>query len=411
MTGAPRPARVASRSDDPDARLHLAPRRRPGRIGELHILQLLLLEAVLLGVLASGLFGMPVLIVAALCGVLLLTVVFLRSRGRWWLEKRALARHQRQRAAAAVPVAADAGLDALQRLAPGLSVGTVAMADGTRIGVARDDAGWFAVAAVGGSGPTGDAPAGLPLDVLATALAESGQPGTVLQVVTSTVPAGGPGDDPTAPARESYRQLLAGLDGTPVPAGRATWVAVRLDARALAEAIGDYAVDLGVAPSVVAALARQVGKSLRRCGVAHRLLDAHELLAAVGRSCGFTPGVPADATPVREEWSAWHCGPLAHRSFWIRRWPPVDRAATMLGWLETLPASLVTVSLTVASNGPGEDLDLRGLVRVTGPAELLPQLCGPAVDGVRQAGGELFPLDGEHGPAVYASAPTGGGAG
>ena len=144
MTGAPRPARVASRSDDPDARLHLAPRRRPGRIGELHILQLLLLEAVLLGVLASGLFGMPVLIVAALCGVLLLTVVFLRSRGRWWLEKRALARHQRQRAAAAVPVAADAGLDALQRLAPGLSVGTVAMADGTRIGVARDDAGWFA---------------------------------------------------------------------------------------------------------------------------------------------------------------------------------------------------------------------------------------------------------------------------
>ena len=130
----------------------------------------------LLGVLASGLFGMPVLIVAALCGVLLLTVVFLRSRGRWWLEKRALARHQRQRAAAAVPVAADAGLDALQRLAPGLSVGTVATADGTRIGVARDDAGWFAVAAVGGSGPTGDAPAGLPLDVLATALAESGQP-------------------------------------------------------------------------------------------------------------------------------------------------------------------------------------------------------------------------------------------
>ncbi|GHJ05643.1 hypothetical protein TPA0907_00100 [Micromonospora humidisoli] len=149
---------------------------------------------------------------------------------------------------------------------------------------------------------------------------------------------------------------------------------------------------------MVAALARQTGRSLRRSGVEHRLLDAHGLLAAVGRSCGFTPGLPAGAAGVREEWSAWHCGPVAHRSFWIRRWPPVDRAAAMLGWLETLPASLVTVSLTVATNGPGEDLDLRGLVRVTGPAELLPQLCGPAVDGVRQAGGELFPLDGEHGP-------------
>ncbi|MFJ6198338.1 type VII secretion protein EccE [Micromonospora sp. NPDC092111] len=408
MTGAPRPARAALRPDDPDARLHLAPRRRPGRIGELHVLQLLLLEAVLLGVLASGLFGMPVLVVVAGCGVLLLTVVFLRSRGRWWLEKRALARHHRRRAAATVPVAADPGLDALQRLAPGLSVGNVAMADGAQIGVARDDAGWFAVAAVGASGPTGDAPASLPLDVLAAALTESGQQGTVLQVVTTTVPAGGPGDDPAAPARESYRQLLAGFGGTPVPAGHATWVAVRLDARSLAEAVGDYAVDLGIAPSVVAALARQVGKSLRRSGVDHRLLDAHELLAAVGRSCGFAPGGPEQS---REEWSAWHCGPLAHRSFWIRRWPPVDRAAAMLGWLETVPASMVTVSLTLASNGPGEDLDLRGLVRVTGPAELLPQLCGPAVDGVRQAGGELFPLDGEHGPAVYASAPTGGGAG
>ena len=171
--------------------------------------------------------------------------------------------------------------------------------------------------------------------------------------MTSTVPAGGPGDDPTAPARESYRQLLAGLDGTPVPAGRATWVAVRLDARALAEAIGDYAVDLGVAPSVVAALARQVDRSLRRSGRRAPAVGCPRVARRRWSVLWSSPGVPADATPVREEWSAWHCGPLAHRSFWIRRWPPVDRAATMLGWLETLPASLVTVSLTVASTGRG----------------------------------------------------------
>jgi type VII secretion protein EccE len=411
MTGAPRPASADVRPDDADARLHLAPRRRPGRIGEVHVLQLLLLEAVLLGVLASGLFGIPALVVAAVLGVVLLSVAFLRSRGRWWLEQRAMTRQHQRRRRAGAPVAEDPRLHALQRLAPGLSVQNVAMADGAQIGVARDDAGWFAVAAVVPSGPMRDAAGGLPLDALATALTEAGQQGTVLQVVTRTVPAGGPGGDPAAPAQESYRQLLAGFDGGPTPADRSIWVAVRLDARALAEALGDYAVDLGIAPSVVAALARRVAKSMRRYGVAYRLLDATELLAAVGSSCGFEPDAPAGAAQAREEWSAWHCGSLAHRSYWIRQWPPIDRAAAVLTWLGTVPASMVTVSLTLAANGPGEDVDLRGLVRVTGPAEALPQLCESAVNGVRQAGGELFPLDGEHGPAVYASAPTGGGAG
>ncbi|RKN17936.1 type VII secretion protein EccE [Micromonospora musae] len=377
----------------------------------MHVLQLFVLEAVVLGVLASGLIGMPALIGTAVLGVLVLSVTFLRSQGRWWLERQVMARQHRRRGLTGAPVTADARLGILHRLTPSLSAENVAMSDGSVIGVARDDAGWFAVAAVvppeSGAGP---AP-GLPLDLLAAALSEAGQQGAVLQVVTSTVPSNSAEAAHATVAKESYRRLLAGLDSPVVPAERTTWVTVRLDARALAEALSDYAVDLSLAPSVVAALARRVGKSLRRVGVVHRLLDAEALVAALAQSCGFTPETHAGAEQVREEWSAWHYGQLAHRCYWIRQWPPVDRAAAMFGWLDTIPTSMVTVSLTLTANGADEDFGLRGLVRLTGPAQALAQLSGAVADGVGKAGGELFPLDGEHGPAVYASAPTGGGAG
>ncbi|SIR64549.1 type VII secretion protein EccE [Micromonospora avicenniae] len=411
MTGAPRPARPDARPDGSAEAPRLRARRRPGRVGEVHVLQLFVLEAVVLGVLASGLIGTPALIGVGVLGVLVLTVTFLRSRGRWWLERQAMARQHRRRRAAGPPVVSDPRLGVLHRLAPSLSVENVAMSDGSVVGVARDDAGWFAVAAVvppeSGAGP---AP-GLPLNLLATALTETGQQGAVLQVVTSTVPPDGAEATPVTPARESYRRLLAGLDTPVVPAERTTWIAVRLDARSLAEALSDYAVDLSLAPSVVAALARRVSKSLRRVGVVHRLLDAEALVAALAGSCGFNPETRVGAEQVREEWSAWQYGHLAHRCFWLRQWPAVDRAAALFGWLDTVPASMVTVSLTLTAKGADEDFDLRGLVRLTGPAQALPQLSGAVADGVGKAGGELFPLDGEHGPAVYASAPTGGGAG
>jgi type VII secretion protein EccE len=350
---------------------------------------------------------------AALGGTLLILVALARHRDRWWLEHLLMRRRhrQRQRGKAVAPHGADPRLAALRGLAPGLVVEEVSGADGARVGVARDDSGWYAVAAVtGSSAPMRNDVSDLPLDALTAALATAGQPGAALQVVTQTVPAPSLDIDLESPVGRSYRQLLAGLGESPVPAGRETWIAVRVDARSLAEAVVDHPVDLEVVPAVVAAQLRQVTRPLSRVGISHRLLDAEELLEALARSCDLEPPAldPAPLQP-REDWSEWHSGRLAHRSFWIRGWPPLEQSAALLDGLSTAPAAMTSVALILVPDGDAEAIDLRGLVRVGAPVGELADVCDSIVRGARQAHADLFQLDGEQGPAVYASAPTGGG--
>jgi type VII secretion protein EccE len=390
----------------------LRPGRRPGHLGPVHVLQLLLVEAVLVAVLVALAAGPPIVIAStAAAGALLLLVVLTRRHGRWWLERRMMARRflLRQRASAPSP-GVDPRLGSLRSLAPGLTVEEVRGADGAQVGVARDDAGWFAVATVSGATAMRDDPDGvLPLDLLATALAEIRQPGAVLQIVRFTVPAQYPDIDPGSAVSQSYRQLVAGLGTVPVPVDCATWIAVRLEARSLAEAAG-LDVDLVAAPAVVAAMVRAVAKSLRRVGISYQVLDAAGLVAALARSCDLEPQPlgGAQAEP-REDWSAWHSARLSHRTFWVSGWPGVEHAAPLLHWLSSAPAAMTNVALILT---PDEDdlMDLRCLVRVSAPEGRLDHISDVVAFGAKQARAELFPLNGEQGPAVYASAPTGGGA-
>lgn len=407
-------ARVASESSNSSGPAILIPRRRPGHLGPLHITQLLLAEVVVVGILASITSEIIVLIAgAAIAGLLLLLVTLGRRNGRWWVEQRVMARNYKRRRmmSTASPYGDDPRLGALRRLAPDLTVENVSVADGSHVGVARDDAGWYAVAAVTSRAPMRDDPGPIPLEALAAALAEADQPGAVLQVVTQTVPAPSLEMHPSSAAGQSYRQLLARFGAVPVPADRSTWIAVRLDARTLAEAVADGIADLDTAPAVVAALVRRVAKSLRRVGVSHRLLDADELLEVLLRSCDLAPaGRGAEPVQPREDWSEWHSARLAHRSYWIRSWPPVDQAGALLDWVTTAPAAMTSLSLILAPDEDKRLMDLRGLVRVAAPADQLAQVAQAIRRGAEQAKADLFPLDGEQGPAVYASAPTGGGA-
>ncbi|MDG4772610.1 type VII secretion protein EccE [Solwaraspora sp. WMMD792] len=408
-------ARVSAETPDASGPAILLPRRRPGYLGPVHVMQLLLVEAVIVAVLAVLGRGVALTTGASAAGLLLLAATLGRHQGRWWLERRAMTRQYRRRRqdTSGTPRADDPRVAALHRLAPGLVVENVAVADGAQVGVARDDAGWYAVAAVTPSTPMRGVAGGLPLEKLADALSEADQPGTVLQVVTQTVPAPSVDMHPSAPAGQSYHQLLARFGGVPLPADRATWIAVRLDARALAEAAATGDADLDAAPAVVAALVRRVTKSLRRVGVSCRLLDADGLLTALVRSCDLEPAAPdtqREAAPPREEWSDWHSSRLAHRSFWIRDWPPVGQVSGLLDWVSTVPAAMTNVALIMAPDSSQKMIDLRGLVRVSAPAADLGQLCQSVAQGVERAGADLFPLHGEQGPAVYASAPTGGGA-
>ena len=404
-------ARVGAAAPDRDGTL--LPRRRPGHLGPIHIMQLLLVEAALVVVVAAVGHGPVALGGAGGAALVLLTVALARRKGRWWLERRMMTyryrQRQRTRPAGHRP---DPRLTALRGLAPGLAVEDIAAPDGAQVGVARDDAGWYAVAAVSPTAAMRDEPnAGLPLDALLATLSEAGQPGVTLQVVTQTVPADGLAVDPGSPAGQSYRQLLGQFGAAPVALDRATWVAVRLDARSLAEAGADDVADVDQAPVLIAALIRRVSKALRRVGMPYQVLDTQGLLAALARSCDLEP-YPENGQPAafREDWATWHSRELAHRTFWLREWPPPAAAAALLAVLTTSQAALTSVALMVAADDEEDGpVDLRCLVRVAAPAGALDQVGRNLVRAAQQAHGELFAMDGEQGPAVYASAPSGGG--
>ncbi len=433
------------------------PRRRPGHLGPLGLTRILLCEA---AVVAAGYVATRGVLPGVLAGVAALGVLAValgRRRGRWWLEHLVIARSHRRRRAAAPDTGAGPALGALRTLAPGLAVHDVSAPDGARVGVARDQTGWYAVVALAPTAPVHPEAAPIPVDAVVGVLAETDQPGVVLQIVTHTVPAPGLEAHPSAPAGASYRQLLGAFGPPAVPAHRETWVAVRVDAHDLAEAVldttagpvtaagpataasfanaassanatglapapapatatgpatdRDAAAGLDAAAALTASLSRRVATSLRRLGIDCRVLDSTGLLDALARSCDLEPSALDDPRRVREEWTHWHSARLAHRTYWLRQWPPTAaRLAPLLDWLATTPAALTTVSLTLVP-GERDEVSLRGLVRLAAPADELTPLCTLVADGVRQAGGEVFPLDGEHGPAAYATAPTGGGAG
>ncbi|GAA5188705.1 hypothetical protein GCM10023322_39980 [Rugosimonospora acidiphila] len=409
MTGSPLHIRATARVGA-DAPKHpgpatLLPRRRPGHLGSVHVLRLLLAEAAIVAIVVAFGRDLVVLVACVVLGVLVLFVTLGRQRGRWWLERRVLNWHfQRRRGARPVALPEDARLAALQWLAPGLMVEDVATQDGSQIGVARDDAGWYAAAIVSPSAPLrDDARPPLPLDTLVSALAEAEQPGAVLQVLTHTVPAPSHQDA----SGQSYRELLHRYGPVAVPVDRATWFTVRLDARALAEVGADLPEQSEKAPAVVAALLRRLVKALRREGVAAAPLDRGALLDALARSCDLTP--PDAGAPVqpREDWSVWYSGRLAHRSYWLRDWPSVAEATALLDWVATVPAALSSVSLVLAPQPDG--VDIRCLTRVAAPPEQLASVCQEVIRGAGLAHAHLFELDGEQGPAAYATAPTGGG--
>jgi type VII secretion protein EccE len=388
----------------------LLPRRRPGRLGPLHLVQLLIAEVVLISVLLALTGGALAAAVAGVAGALLLLLALARDHGRWWLEKRVMTwRYRRRlRTTAGVPDGDDPRLVALRVLAPGLTVENVEVAGDQRVGVARDDAGWYAVAEVTLKPPARGEPGGLPLDRLVSALVDAEQPGAVLQVVTQAVPAPSLTLSPAAPARQSYQQLL-GRYGA-VPADQQTWIAVRLDARTVAEAGATGGAELDVAPAVVATLVRRVAKSLRWVGITHRLLDAEELVVVLAHSCDLESGHSTEPVRPRENWAEWHSARLAHRSFWIRGWPSLADGSALLARVSATAAAMTSVAVILAPDDDARTVDLRALVRVAAPGADLGPICQSLTRGAERANAELFPLDGEQGPAVYASAPTGGGA-
>jgi type VII secretion protein EccE len=361
----------------------------------------------ILVILALLALGQPawVLIVVLALGLALTVAALARADGRWWTERVVLRSRYRRRCRAGPDVARDPRLSGLRALAPGLRITDVAGTDGTRVGVGADPAGWFAAALLlPDSGPHGDAPVGVPFDRLARLVADSGQPGAVVQVVIHTTPAPSSVLDPRQHCATSYRELLERYG--PVPASQLVWIAVRLDAYALAAASVGGPDASHQAPAVVAALIRRVHRALDRSGMPIQLLDAEGLLDALAQACALGTGERG-----REDWGVWATARLAHTCFWVRQWPAAHAAGALLRALAgTLAATTVAVMLEPGKEDGKDGIELRCLVRVSAPANQLAAACAALSDAAERAGARLLRLDGEQAPAVYATAPTGGGA-
>ena len=407
LPGPPAPSAAAGTSRSPVKAL-----RRPGHIGSLSIAQIVVAEVAVLVVAAVATRGLVPGLIAGVAAAAVVAFAFARRHGRWWLEDRWIAWQHRRRRAAALDTGAGPVIAALRTLAPGFAVRDVSTPDGTRVGVARDEAGWFTVVALTPAEPVHQEAAPIPVEALVRVLADADQPGVVLQLATHTVPAPSLGLHPASLAGSSYRQLTGLFGPVPLPAHRESTVTVRLDARTLAEALLDHTADPEAAATLVAGLARKVVTGLRRLGVTGRALDADALLALLARSCDVEPWALAEGPGVDEAWGHWRSARLIHRTYWLKTWPAAaTEIGSLFGWAATAPAAQTSVAL-VLDAGAGDEVAVRAFIRLaTRPDADLAALDRVLQEGVRRAGGELLALDGEQGPAAYATAPTGGGAG
>lgn len=353
--------------------------RRSGRPGLLTLARLLAFEAVVVVVLYLISPRPWLMILGAVVTVLLTVLLFGRSHGRWWSESALLWLRYRRRGGTAGVRGDDVRLAALSELVPELTVEDVPRGEDATLGVAGDGAGWFAVLEVDLRAAGAVPP--VPLAALARVATDAEQAGVVIQLVSHN--AAGPGG-----VRD-----------------RAVWVAVRLDARAMAESslAGAHRVDV---PAVLAEMVRRAERVLRRRGLAARALTADGLLGALARSCDLLPaGTPVTA---REAWQTWHSRRLAHRCYWVASWPDAERGTSLLAALADLPATLVSIAFVLEPAFEGTDMSC--LVRIAAVPAALRPACERAEQLMRRAGGRLSGLDGQHAPGVYASAPSGGGA-
>lgn len=375
------PGRTATVPAGPAGRPVLPPDpRRRGRLGPVVVGQLVVVELCALAVYAVlGRPGWLVGTVAALAA-LVAVAAFARRGGRWWYEDLLLRRRLRRRGdRARTAVAAGGAADPrLAALAPELTVIEL-IERGTRLGIGQDGQGWFAAVAL--TGPLG-APAGS---------VDASMVDRALRVLT----------DFTAPVSSaqvvSHTLVWYPAPGAPPAAHRTVWLALRLsvsDARA--EAVSRGGGMRGVHRTVAAGIGR-LGKALTAAGLGHRVLGRDELRAAVVSAAGLdlAPETPA------ETWTGLRGGGWTQRCLALR-----TRADAPLGALVDAVTATSAPSHTVAAVVVPGGRAVPPLLRVAAMDNHVEALVKVVRDVARRCGTPARPLDGQHGPGVYATAPV-----
>jgi type VII secretion protein EccE len=371
----------------------LSERPRRGRIGGVAVGQLVAAQVAAVAVLATFEQSDWVFVPVALGAAAVAGALFARRDGHWWYEHALLRwRFSRRRASRR----AEAARGRAAPLAPGLSVREVSDR-GASFGVGLDEEGWYAaVAVLPGPGPRGSRD--LSLLRLAGLLQPVDLPVTTVQIGQQR---------PAAPAARP-----AGV----VPDPDQVWVALRLDTGAAPAVAAHRGGGLDGVHRALAAALRRVVKVLRTAGLDGRALDANALATALVEVTGGT----GTAEPPVEQWRVWRVGGTGHVCFQLHGQLGAELAevAARLGQ-PPVESYTVTVALRAAAPPPrvgppgaaGEQPLLTGVLRVAAPVAALEQALARAAELAAWAGMRLRRLDGEHGPAVYAAAPTGKDAG
>ncbi|MDG4807468.1 type VII secretion protein EccE [Micromonospora sp. WMMD1120] len=374
------PARAATdRSDVPQRPAAPADRPGRGRVGPLLVGQLVVLELCAVGVWAAtaGPGWLPA--VVGVLAVLVVVAAFARRGGRWWFEDLLLRRRLRRRGErAAAALARGAAADPrLAALVPELNV--IELTDrGTRLGIGQDEQGWFAAVALqaAGGAAVGSVEAAM-VDRALGVLADFSAPVSRAQVVAHTL-------------------VWYPAPGAPPAAHRTVWVALRLSvADARVEAVSRGGGLPGVHRTVAAGIGR-LGKALTSAGLAHRPLNRDELRAAIVSAAGLdlVPEAPS------ETWRGLRGGGWTHRCMALR-----GRADAPLGPLvDAITATSApshTVSATVSDGRVAAPL-----LRVAAMDNHVEALVKVVREIAQRAGASTRPMDGQHAPGVYATAPV-----
>ncbi|MEU8179996.1 type VII secretion protein EccE [Micromonospora sp. NPDC049044] len=375
-----RPARAAT--DQTEVVARSAPTGRPGRgrLGPVLVGQLVVLELCVLGVWAASAGPSWLLGVAAGVAALVVAATFARRGGLWWFEDLLLRGRLRRRAERASGALGGglAGDPRLAALAPELSV--IELTDrGTRLGIGRDDGGWFAAVAVQpASGAAVGSVTASTVDRVVRVLADFSAPVSRSQVVAHTL-------------------VWYPAPGAPPAAHRTVWVALRLtvgDARA--EAVSRGGGLAGVHRTMAAGIGR-LGKALTSAGLAHRPLNRDELRAAIVSAAGLDLGPEAPT----ETWHGLRGGGWTHRCLVLR-----GRAEVPLGPLVDAITATSAPSHTVAVTVSADGRVASPLLRVAAMDNHVEALVKVVRDIAQRAGTSTRPMDGRHGPGVYATAPV-----
>ncbi|MFJ2841427.1 type VII secretion protein EccE [Streptomyces griseofuscus] len=421
---APAPGETSARREA--TRQSAAPglRARPGQAGSFRLQRIVLVELAAAVLLVGWAIGMMALVPAAVVAVALVLLGFVRRRGRslpeWLATARELRARRKRAAHTPIPPGTEPGLVPAMECEPALRTYSYDPRDRSPVGIVGDGTFVTAVLQVEADATALRAERSrqpLPLRLVRDALEVDGIRLESAQVVLHTQP---------APALHLPQQSVAVANYLPLqeqtgaPAVRITWIALKLDPEACAEAVAARGGGLLGAQKCVVRSADHLASRLTGAGFRARVLDEEELIAALATSACANPLVTAEAgrsetreRRTEESGRSWRCDNRRHTTYWVRRWPQLgggrgESLPQLVAQVTAIPALATTFSLTLA-RGDRQEVSLCGHLRVTGRSDDELVAARRALEAAaRKAGAGLARLDREQLPGMLATLPLGG---